>query len=614
MIAVGQTVGNYTIVSKLGEGGMGTVYLAEHPVIGRKAALKAIHPQFARDPEIVSRFVTEAKSVNQIGHQHIVDITDFGTTPDGEFYFIMEHLPGDNLAEAIRRAGRFPTERALRIAVQIADALQACHGNGVIHRDLKPENIILITRDDDEDFVKVLDFGLAKLTRVEDAPGHVTRAGASMGTPYYMAPEQCEGRVEIDHRADIYSLGVILFEMLTGKIPFGGTGYGEIILKHMSTPPPPARSIIPDLAPALDLILFRALGKAPGERFQTMSEFRQALLDPEYFASAVPTAVVGDDLSARVRAARPMARSEMRMPRGEPSDLPPPIRDSAPYQVEVAPYKASAPPQVMSALSQVMSTPPQAMSAPPQAMSAPPQGASTFGRSVGQLEDVTDGDLRPKRSRAGSVVLTTLVVGAVAFAGFKYRLEAGKLVVTALSPKVPTTTRMNFSSDPDGASVTSADGTVLGVTPLSTDVPFGNVGLTYVLSKKGYLPKTLAAVPNLAAPLFAVLERDPSAEVVVEPVIVPSATADGAVQVPAEPEPAPAERIVARHPSPKWQSVRALRPRGRAANSVVDDDPSRNDSMAPTVPNAPPASPIPSAPAPPAPIAPPAVTVPSPQP
>ncbi|MDB4982976.1 MAG: serine/threonine protein kinase, partial [Myxococcales bacterium] len=544
MIEVGQTVGNYTIVSKLGEGGMGTVYLAEHPVIGRKAALKAIHPHFARDADIVSRFVTEAKSVNQIGHQNIVDVTDFGTTPDGDFYFIMEYLPGDNLAEVIGRAGRLAPERALRIAVQIADALEACHGHGVIHRDLKPENVILIARNDDVDFVKVLDFGLAKLTVAADAPTHTTRAGAVMGTPYYMAPEQCEGRAEIDHRADIYALGVILFEMLTGKIPFGGTGFGEIILKHMSTPPPAARSIVPELSPALDLILFRALEKDPRERFQTMSELREALLDPDSFASAVPTSALADDLSMRVRAARPMARFEMMATPALPSSLPPPIRESA----------------------------------PPSARSASPPAASTFERGAGQLDDGADlGELRPKRARGRGVVLSVLALAALALVGAKFRRQAGRMVVTALSPKQPTTIRVNFSSDPDGARVTSADGTVLGVTPLSTDVPFGNVGLTYVLSKKGYLPKTLASVPNLAAPLFAVLVRDPRAEVVVAPELVPAANAEGAAEPPAESELATPEPI-ARHPSPAWQAVRALRHRTRAFNRVVDDE-AIDDSM-----------------------------------
>ena len=164
MIDVGQTVGNYNITAKLGEGGMGMVFLAEHPVIGRKAALKAIHPHLARSVDTVARFVNEAKAINQIEHEHIVNITDFGNTAAGDFYFIMEHLEGEMLSDAIGRKGGFPPARALNIAAQIADALQASHEHGVIHRDLKPDNVFLITRETTLDFVKVLDFGLAKLT------------------------------------------------------------------------------------------------------------------------------------------------------------------------------------------------------------------------------------------------------------------------------------------------------------------------------------------------------------------------------------------------------------------------------------------------------------------
>src|SRR5688572_9395756 len=168
MIQVGQTIGNYKITAKLGEGGMGVVFLAEHPVIGRKVALKAIHPELYRNPEVVSRFMTEAKSVNQIGNEHIVDVNDFGSTAEGEFYFIMEFLQGEALADCLRRERLLQTSRALIIAAQMADALASSHAHGIVHRDLKPENIFLITRGQSSDFVKVLDFGLAKLTQGEE--------------------------------------------------------------------------------------------------------------------------------------------------------------------------------------------------------------------------------------------------------------------------------------------------------------------------------------------------------------------------------------------------------------------------------------------------------------
>ena len=164
---------------------MGVVYLAEHPVIGRKVALKAIHPELSRNPDVVSRFMTEAKSVNQIGNEHIVDVNDFGTTPDGEFYFIMEFLQRRVAGRpAAARERLFTPARALQIAAQVADALAASHSHGIIHRDLKPENIFLITARQPGDFVKVLDFGLAKLTQGEEKVTHKTRTGSVMGTPY----------------------------------------------------------------------------------------------------------------------------------------------------------------------------------------------------------------------------------------------------------------------------------------------------------------------------------------------------------------------------------------------------------------------------------------------
>src|SRR6266700_599566 len=180
MIDVGQIVGNYKITAKLGEGGMGVVYLAEHPVIGKKVAMKAIHPELARNPEVVSRFMIEAKSVNQIGHEHIVDISDFGRTPEGEFYFVMEFLQGQAMAERLKQVVKMPPGQALNIAAQVADALSASHGHNIIHRDLKPENIYLVSRGANKDFVKVLDFGLAKLTSAggEEKVSHKTRTGS----------------------------------------------------------------------------------------------------------------------------------------------------------------------------------------------------------------------------------------------------------------------------------------------------------------------------------------------------------------------------------------------------------------------------------------------------
>ena len=424
MIDVGQTVGNYKITARLGEGGMGTVFLAQHPVIGSKVALKAVHPNLARSPEVVSRFVNEAKAVNRIGHDHIVDIHDFGTTPAGDLYFIMEYLHGEMLSERRDRQVAFSPAEALNIAAQIADALHASHEQGVIHRDLKPDNIFLITRDTTPNFVKVLDFGLAKLTHSDGAgSGYTTDAGMVIGTPYYMCPEQCEGSAELDHRADVYALGVILFEMLTGRVPFTGEGYGEVITKHISQPPPDARSLVPDLPEAVDAIPRRALSKNPADRFQSMAEFREALLDAATSLSPQPPLATERDRAAQT---------------------------------------------------------------------------SAGGKRNGLVLPM---------SRAGLFFLGVAALAVVVVANSGVRRQATRLLPHAAAPKRPATVRVNFSSDPDGAIVSRSDGSVLGVTPLSTEIPYSDTPVDFRVLKDGYAPKVSSLVPNLPAPVFVLLER-----------------------------------------------------------------------------------------------------------
>jgi serine/threonine-protein kinase len=280
MIELGQTVGNYRITAKLGEGGMGAIYLAEHPVLGRRAALKIIHPRHARNAEVIARFVDEATALSRIGHPNIVDVTDLGRTSDGDLYFVMEYLDGRTLTDAIAREAPMPPPGALSIAVQIADALAASHAQGVVHRDVKPDNILLVTRGGDPTFVKVLDFGLAKLARGTEPEGaaRISRPGIVMGSPCYMSPEQCRGDLDVDARADVYALGVVLFEMLTGAPPFRGEGSKDVLLKQVAARAPAARSRVPELPEALDAIIARALAKKPAERFATMAAFRDVLL------------------------------------------------------------------------------------------------------------------------------------------------------------------------------------------------------------------------------------------------------------------------------------------------------------------------------------------------
>jgi len=291
---IGQTIGNYLVIQKLGEGGMGAVYLAEHPSIGKKVALKVLHAEFSSNEDVVTRFFNEAKAVNNIGHPNIVDISDYGIIQgigkDHLVYFIMEYLGGVTLSLAIRDESPLPPERALGIALQVADALAASHRCGIVHRDLKPDNIMLTKRGREHDFVKLLDFGIAKLTGGA-AGSRQTRTGIVMGTPAYMSPEQCDGRGNIDHRTDIYALGVVLYEMMVGRVPFVGEGYGEILVQHLTqTPTPPSQFRL--LNPHVEAVILKALQKRVELRFPTMDEMTRALSDPVTFVEqhgGIPT-------------------------------------------------------------------------------------------------------------------------------------------------------------------------------------------------------------------------------------------------------------------------------------------------------------------------------------
>jgi serine/threonine-protein kinase len=265
----GTEIGAYRILDLLGTGGMGQVFLAEHKKLGRRVALKLLLPEFAGNREVISRFFHEARAVNQINHQHIVEIVDFVEDPGGFNYFIMELLDGRDLSQSREHDGPFSLERTVSIIRQILSALAATHAKGIVHRDLKPENIFLISREGNQDFVKLLDFGIAKLSNQElgDARPR-TRTGMILGTPEYMSPEQAGGQV-VDHRSDIYAVGVILYWMISDRLPFIGRSVGELLAKQLTSAPTP----LPDVAPsgeripgALSSLTLRCLSRDPQRR------------------------------------------------------------------------------------------------------------------------------------------------------------------------------------------------------------------------------------------------------------------------------------------------------------------------------------------------------------
>jgi serine/threonine protein kinase len=272
---IGEEIGNYRILSQIGQGGMGVVYLAEHRSIGRKVAVKVIAPELSRNPEVLKRFFNEARATAQLRHPALVDTFDFGTRADGSAYIIMEYLEGENLASLLRRMVLIPAREAAQLLRQIAEGVGIAHAAKIVHRDLKPDNIFLVAHPaTGATMVKILDFGIAKILDHERGSDTAqTRTGVMVGTPVFMSPEQCRGAGAhlIDHRADIYSLGCIAYRMLCGRPPFEYVGFGELIAAHLRETPDAPRSIDPNIPERFEALIMKALAKRPEDRQQSMS-------------------------------------------------------------------------------------------------------------------------------------------------------------------------------------------------------------------------------------------------------------------------------------------------------------------------------------------------------
>ena len=269
--------GKYRLVRLLGAGGMGEVYEAQHELIGRRFAIKFLHPQLASNSEVVARFQREAQAAGGLENENIAAVVDAGTADDGAPYLVMEYLDGEDLAHLLMRGGALPLSRAVFIMIQACRGLAAAHGRGIVHRDLKPENLYICRRNDGSDLVKVLDFGIAKL-HTGRASTSLTQTGTTMGTPYYMSLEQARGAKEVDHRTDIYALGVILYEMLSGAKPHPGESYNAILYHVLTQEPAPLDSMRPDLPPSLSAIVQKAMAREPGDRYASVAEFMEALI------------------------------------------------------------------------------------------------------------------------------------------------------------------------------------------------------------------------------------------------------------------------------------------------------------------------------------------------
>ena len=276
----GRQIGNYRLEAEIGHGGMGSVYRARHLLLARVAAVKILHPHLSGDASMVQRFLNEARAVNDIRHPRIVEVLDAGRLASGTPYIVMEHLAGESLAARLRREGRLPAAVAVGIARQIAGALGAAHARGIVHRDLKPENVFLCDGGggDGDPSVKVLDFGIAKLRADLAGAGAETRpTGGLLGTPQYMAPEQWRTGVVADPRIDVYALGLIVFEMLSGTPPFVGDSWVDLLHLHISSTPPRLRERGVEVPAALEAVVRRALAKEPGDRLPSMAAFDEEL-------------------------------------------------------------------------------------------------------------------------------------------------------------------------------------------------------------------------------------------------------------------------------------------------------------------------------------------------
>jgi serine/threonine-protein kinase len=495
---LGATIaGRYQIARKLGEGGMGAVYLATHMVLEKQVALKILHGEFARKPDLVDRFMQEAKSASRIRHENVIDISDFGSTPEGLVFFAMELLHGHDLHEEVSRArlsGQLlPWARSKKIFLQICGALGAAHAKGIVHRDLKPENVYLIDFLGDPDFVKLLDFGIAKLTDVSTEEGgrKLTKTGMLFGTPEYMSPEQARGE-HVDHRVDVYAMGCILFQLVSGRVPFEAENFMGVLSMHLTEEPP---QIAPETfdrigAPrALAGVIDKALEKDRNVRWQTIEELANAVRE-----------VSGDPL---------------------PADRSQPMRVAA----GAGPTTRARPP-----------TGPVGSAEAPALLTAAarPRTREPTGRQKTQwtgnlhVPEVAEAPQKQaSRSKLPLVIGAVLVVGGGGAAAFFATRGGGgssnaagsaagsgsatvasggsgsQVVVPPPKPQepppapVPESVKITFDSTPHGATVTDLTiGKPIGKTPLKYKVAGSHTPRQFAFHKDGYGDTTVELVPD----------------------------------------------------------------------------------------------------------------------
>ena len=530
---IGRTIGNYTLVEKLGRGGMGEVYLAEHRRIGRRAAIKFLLPALTRDADVVTRFFNEARATSLIRHPGIVEIYDCDVV-DEQAYIVMEYLEGESLAAALRRTGGLAHEPVTIAAIvgQIASALAAAHRKEIIHRDLKPENVFLSVEESSRApfVVKILDFGIAKLA-APGGGGSNTRTGGLLGTPIYMSPEQCRGVSTIDRRTDVYALGCLMFELATGRHVFVKDASGDLLVAHIIETPPRVSSIRPEIPGWMDELVAKMLSKSPDDRPSSMDEVvaeMEVFLrvgQSEFSSKVLATGALGRIATARKRSSAPEAFSETPPP--TPSVPPLYSRGAVTIPAPQGPPASALPSAPL----------PGFLAGGTQLLPSGPSHDSTFRRSASELVvDPPAEDLPPKRKRS---VLPVAVAGMALVGVAAWLLLPGKPMRRPRAPAVdpqaavdppapvptppapaapapagddrpakPTAATIRIVSSPAGAQLWLGDeSTPRGQTPLDLVVPRDVTGLRALLKADGYRDAPISIDPARAGPLRVELEK-----------------------------------------------------------------------------------------------------------
>ena len=501
---IGRIIGSYRVVRMLGKGGMGAVYMGEHPVIGSKVAIKFLHPQYAHDDKIVDRFFTEARAVNVIGHDNILRILDLNITEDDRHYFIMEFLHGRPLQALVKQGVSVPLQVAGPILLQICDALEAAHRKGIIHRDLKPDNVYLISMKGKKNFVKVVDFGIARVTDDAGVSTGKTQTGMVMGTPAYMSPEQGSGQTgRIDGRSDVYSLGVMMYQLATGKLPFPGTNFGEVLMGHLQQSPPPPRSISPSVPEEYEAIILKCLEKKQEDRYQSMKELREAAgkcLDALGISRDLPPA---DDTDPELPPAegKPPSTPGLRTP-GRPT-LPARMNRSNP-NARGKPAVRTSNPGLAGA--RAGSRPPFRVSNPPQTMATQPPSSSKAGLFIGIGAAIV------LLGGGGYGVVKLAAQSAEKAAEQQSAKDAARAKASSKAEEVPPVF-LSVVSEPLEADVvaTWGGGEQKGQAPLSFEVP-KNSKVHFEFSKTGFFNYAMDLIADQAQQVKAVLKPTPVAE------------------------------------------------------------------------------------------------------